>query len=293
VRVTWTGDGNLEFFALPDLSHAKGFEGFRVFGATDEVKSRKQRVAVFDLAPRSADVTEVPPIPLTLFDSELGTYRVERTQPIPIRVFGLAGEGLAPLEEREPVDELNDLMVEWEPAVQSGERASGGLRRVLPLGAATAGVLLFAALLRPRVRRGFDPASPSARRRRRALRTLQGELASSTAPDQRLAAFCGFLAARTGTPPAAWHGQRFGRARVRAAAGASVATAAASLAGTARFAPGQGRALPDLEPELAHRADAALEALEAAAWRTDDRAAATPDDAALTALARELQEAGL
>ena len=293
VRVTWTGDGNLEFFELPDLSHAKGFEGFSVYGATDEVKSRKRRVAVFDLAPRSAAVREIPPIPLTLFDSAQRAYRVESTQPIPIRVFGLDGVGLEPLEDLEPVEELNDLMVEWEPAMAAGERAPGGLRRVLPIGAGAVGLLLVAALLRPRVRRGWDPASPRARGRRRALRTLQRELTHAGDPSQRLDAFCGFLAARSGTSPDAWHGQRFGRAQVRAAAGASVATATASLAGTARFAPGRGRALPDLEPELADRVDAALEELEAAAWRMDAQGATAPDNAALTALASELQEAGL
>lgn len=259
VRVTWTGDGNLEFFRLPDLSHAPGFEGFRFYGATDEEKGRYRRVATFDLAPQDSALTAIPPIPLTLFDPELGRYRVVGTEPIPIRVHGLSGSGLEDLSEPEPVDEIHDLMEAWEP---SAERASGKVSVGMGAGilGSTLGVLCAAAFLRPRVRRGLDPTMPAERRRARALKQLGRDLRGAPDADARLAAFCAFLAARTRTTADAWHGRR--------------------------FEPGAF----GLERELAVRGDAALDALERAAWAAGGRG---PDDAELVALARDLVEGGL
>ena len=34
LSVEWTGDGNLEFFAPPELDRLDAFAGFRVFGKT-------------------------------------------------------------------------------------------------------------------------------------------------------------------------------------------------------------------------------------------------------------------
>jgi hypothetical protein len=251
----------LEFFQLPDLSHAPGFEGFRFYGATDEEKGRYRRVATFDLAPQDSALTTIPSIPLTLFDPELGRYRVAGTEPIPIRVHGLSGSGLEDLSEPEPVDEIHDMIEAWQP---SAERASSGRATSSGVGAgilgSTLGVLCVAAFLRPRVRRGLDPTTPAERRRTRALKQLRRDLGAATGPDARLAAFCAFLAARTRTTGDAWHGRRFEPDEF-----------------------GVGR-------ELAARGNAALDALERAAWAGGGRG---PDDAELVALARDLVEGGL
>lgn len=266
VQVTWTGDGNLEFFALPDLTHAPGFEGFRFYGATDERKSRHERVATFDLAPLEAGITEIPAIPLTLFDPELGAYRTESTAPIPIRVHGLAGSGgLAELDEPEPVEDIRDLMTTLATSTEGADQRGFG-SGVAMLGSA-AGLFVAATLLRPRMRRGGDPSAPAERRRARALKALRKELGKATGASERLGAFCRFLAARTRTTADAWHGGRL------AQLGAGI-----GLEG-------------ELEPELVQRTDRTLEALEVVAWGVGQ--GAQPSDDELVALARELQGGGL
>ena len=264
VEVTWTGDGNLEFFDLPDLSHAQGFEGFRFYGATDLEKGRNRRVAVFDLAPVDTNLTAIPPIPLTLYDPVADRYRTERTQPIPIRVHGLKGAGgLADLESSEPIDEIHDLMTDWQGVdtdVTRGARFRLMSRTGLWLLGSTLGLLVVAAFVRPRVRRGIDPAAPMERRRRRALGQLKKSLRGQPSATERHAAFCRFLAARQRTTEDAWHGRRFA---------------------------GQRLALP---ADSAARADRVLEGLERAAWNGYAHA---PDDAEMVATAEALIGGGL
>lgn len=264
VEVAWTGDGNLEFFDLPDLSHAPGFEGFRFYGATDQIKGRNRRVAVFDLAPVDTDLTAIPPIPLTLYDPVAERYRTERTQPIPIRVHGLEGAGgLADLESPEPIDEIHDLMTDWQGMdtdVVRGARYRLTSRTGLWLLGSTLFVLAVAAFVRPRVRRGLSPAAPMERRRRRALVQLKKALRGQPSATERHAAFCKFLAARQRTTADAWHGRRFAGQRL------AVAT------------------------ELAARADRVLEGLERAAWNGESSA---PDDAEIVATADALIGGGL
>ncbi|HVS08376.1 MAG TPA: BatD family protein, partial [Planctomycetota bacterium] len=88
--VTWTGQGNLEFFEAPDPSRVEAFEGFRVYGRT-ESKGFDRRTVVYDLAPLSGEVRSIPPLPLPVYDPEAGRYTTVATVPIPIRVRPLEG----------------------------------------------------------------------------------------------------------------------------------------------------------------------------------------------------------
>jgi hypothetical protein len=265
LEVTWSGDGNLEFFDLPDLAHAPAFRGLRLFGVTDKVKSRSARVSVFDLAPTDAAIDEIPPVPLVVFDPEAGRYLTVETAAIPIRVHALEGAGgLEELESEAPRDDIRDLVVHGftgETGVVRTRPASALSRRGQVLGVAFVLVLSAFALLRPRLRHGLDPAAPAARRRRRALARLERELRKSSGPAAQLEAFAEFLAARTGSTSAAWKGRR--------------------LAHEPDFA------LPD---ELGISLDRALGQLEEAAWGASSTA---PSNTTLVALARDLTRGGL
>jgi len=265
VKVTWSGDGNLEFFDLPDLAHAPGFEGLRLFGVKDELKSRSARVSIFDLAPTDANLTEIPPIPLVVYDPEEARYKTVRTSAIPIRVHALKGTGgLADLGDEAPRDDIRDIVTRGfsgalgvaPPPVKSPFK-----RPDVWLPGSAAGLLLLFGFLRPRVRRGLNPAAPLERRRRRALRVLRRELAKAQSAEDKLDAFAAFLGARTRTGAAMWHGRR--------------------VAGAADMA---------LAPALAERLDRHLEALEEAAWGPHG---SPPNDEELVGLAQELVKEGL
>jgi len=221
LTVDWTGEANLEFFELPSPARLEAFEDFRVYGTTNERFYGDRRRVVYDLAPKRADVLEVPPLPLEVFDPELGAYTVVATEPIPIRVRAL--EGLLALEEegegggpplaardvQAPADVPSDL-----EAPPGG--AVGGAWAALPL-AWLAG--------RTAVRRRGRPDAPAARRRRGARRALARELARAADADAQARAWQAFLAARTDELSGAWEGRD---ARAFAAA-RGVALSAATL----------------------------------------------------------------
>ena len=97
LTVDWTGSANLEFFELPNPARLDAFEDFRVYGTTNERFYGDRRRVVYDLAPKSADVGEIPPLPLVVFDPESESYITVETQPIPIRVRSI--EGVMGLED--------------------------------------------------------------------------------------------------------------------------------------------------------------------------------------------------
>ncbi|QDU85462.1 hypothetical protein Pla163_25930 [Planctomycetes bacterium Pla163] len=208
--VDYTGSGNLSDFAAPNLELSSAFaDRFAVYGVSEERDNDRRRV-VFDLAPLSAEVDEVPPVELWTFDPLTWTYRVVATDPQPVRV--LARATAAP-----PVvsDSLTD-----EPAIESFERdivdiETGPLRAAGPEGSAPRESTLLALLgavavawiaLRLAARRESGPLG-SAADRRRALRRLERELGRAETPEQDLRAWTGFLAARTGVPAEAWVGR--------------------------------------------------------------------------------------
>jgi hypothetical protein len=269
LKVEWSGDGNLEFFDLPDLGRLPAFEGFRSYGATDELRQRFARVATFDLAPLDPGLTEIPAVPLWVFDPEQDRYRLVETRPIPIRVRALAGSG--GLEDEAGAVRAEDIRDLWTAplAAATGGPEPGRGRSGVPLGlglGATGGLLLAWGLLRRPLRRGSDPAAPLERRRRRALRQLGRDLGRAASPDQRYLALCAYLAARTREQAEAWVGRD-------------------PLAWWREGAYGRADAEPPAElGELV----ADLGALERAAFGPDVEAG-SPDDGRLLGLARRLQ----
>ncbi|MEO6708111.1 MAG: hypothetical protein ABIP42_00955, partial [Planctomycetota bacterium] len=80
-----SGEGNLEFFDTPRLER---IEGWRVNGSTDR-KSRALRTIEYDLSPESAQVTRLPQVAFSFFDTTPpASYRTLRTDAIPVVVRG-------------------------------------------------------------------------------------------------------------------------------------------------------------------------------------------------------------
>jgi len=202
LSVEWTGTGNLEFFEAPDLGREEAFAGFRAYGATDRF-SGDRRVVTYDLAPKSAAVSELPPVGLTIFDPVAGEYIELETQAIPIRVR--VPEGLVGLELEGAGEVIGlDLRdIKTEPAVEGQASAP---RDLLLLGLPLA-TLLGWITLRWSVRRRGDPASAQARRRRRARRTLKGRLGRANDARQQAEALRAFLGDRTDEASTAWEGR--------------------------------------------------------------------------------------
>lgn len=216
LTLTVTGEGNLEFFTAPDLARDPRFEGFRFFGKT-ESKSFDRREVVYDLAPLSSSVTQIPPLRLSVFDPLSERYETLESESIPVRVRELAGArelsaGGSATYERD----LRDL----QDAVHGGRTPDRpGIAAVLAV--LLAGPVLALGLARARGVLG-DPNAPLERRRRRALRTLRSELAVSADARDDLRAWCAFLAARSREGEGAWVGRdaaewvRTGTSRLKA-----------------------------------------------------------------------------
>ncbi|MFT5732046.1 MAG: hypothetical protein ACJAZN_000589 [Planctomycetota bacterium] len=210
--IIYEGEGNLEFFSAPDLSRLPAFDGFRVLGVDDE-KGAYERVIKYDLVPLNSSITEVPSVPLIVFDTGSETYVELRTESLPIRVRAVEGAGDDPFGgeaevEAPPAMVLRDI--EARPVGTVGGAAAGGFWSRGPgVGGALLALVLSLVgwiLMRKLARAQGDPNSAEARRRRKALRSLERGL-SSTDPIQRSAAFEAFLAARTATEPGEWIGQ--------------------------------------------------------------------------------------
>ena len=202
LTVDWTGEANLEFFELPSPARLAAFEDFRVYGTTNERFFGDRRRVVYDLAPKRADVLEVPPLPLSVFDPELGAYTLVETDPIPIRVRAI--EGLEGLEEEGEEGELlvtRDVQEAADvPADLSGP--PGGL-----VAGAWAALPLAWIAGRTVVRRRGRPDAPSTRRRRAALRTLTRDLRGAEGAEAQARAWHRFLGARSDEAPDAWEGR--------------------------------------------------------------------------------------
>lgn len=209
LEVRYSGEGNIEFFETPKLERVEGFERFRLLGSSDQ-NTPFMRTIEYELVPLDGDVTEVPPIPLSVFDPASGEFRTVSTEPMTIRVNGGAADGEDPfagLAEEEPVDRapvLRDIAAR--PATGGPVDAGRGPG----LGAALGSLLLAVlgtAFVRRAVRRGGDPSGAAARARRGALRSLERELKGARQPGDMNLALERFLAARTGTPAGEWIGR--------------------------------------------------------------------------------------
>jgi len=205
LTVDWLGAGNLEFFEAPDLGLIDDFSGFRVYGATEEKRIDRRRV-VYDLAPLTDEVVAIPPVPLTVFDPGRGVYDTIKSVPIPIRVRPLAraislGDEADQRFDRDILD-IDTRALGSEPAagIVPTDRWVVAALFGLPL-------LWFGVRTEVRRRRG-DPGAPLERRRRRARKRLARASAGEVGPAALLAAFDGFLAARSRDPEEAWMGRK-------------------------------------------------------------------------------------
>lgn len=202
LSVEWTGDANLEFFEPPDLTRLDAFKDFRVFGTNDK-KSYERRTVIYDIAPISPDVKEIPPVPLSVYDPALKAYTTVATPAIPIHVRPLKNAtGLAP--EGGPTGrstlDIRDVRPYLALDAAEGER---GWVPWSALGAVFVGWIA----LRGWVRRSGDPDAPRARARRKASKVLARELATATKASEQARALERFLAARTGESANAWLGR--------------------------------------------------------------------------------------
>lgn len=200
--VEWSGSANLEFFTAPDPARLEAFDGFRVYGRTDEFLGDRRRV-VYDIAPVRSEVNEIPALPLWVFDTQTESYVAVETEPIAIRVRALPGAvGLSGESSTGPVLDIGDIQTE--PAGSDGPRGPANTTLTIIPAILLGGWFL----LRAQVRRSGDPNAPAARARRNALRRLNRELdRAETASDQSLAVRR-FLGARSAESPEAWEGRR-------------------------------------------------------------------------------------
>ncbi len=201
LTVTWSGQGNLEFFEPPDVTRLPAFAGFRSFGTKSEFLDGERRVT-YDLVPTSPEITEIPPVPLWIFDTKTETYRTIETENVPIRVRAPKSTSTLTTEgEHGPVSDIRDIEVQ--PAEADALPRPGAAT----LGVAFVGVPVGWLLLRAFARRRGDPNAPEQRARRRARRELARALTRAGTPAEQGAALVHFLAARTGEPEQAWLGR--------------------------------------------------------------------------------------
>ncbi len=206
LTVEWTGEANFEFFEAPDIGRLDAFDGFRVYGKTEE-KSYAGRTTTYDLAPVSEDVDEIPPVPLPVYDAGRGAYVTVETEPIAIRVRPLAGAVELEGEDKDDGTGRDIRDVDTRPLARGRGSAADA---PLPTGAVIAalfGVPILWVLARTAVRRRSDPAAPLERRRRGARRRLRRALAAARTSEDELKALQRFLAERSREHDLAWVGR--------------------------------------------------------------------------------------
>jgi len=202
LTVDWTGEANLEFFELPNPGRLEAFDEFRVYGTTNERFYGDRRRVVYDMAPKDADVFEVPSLPLVVFDPESERYETVVTDPIPIRVRALEGTTELDAEGEEGAGYApRDIQTRPETAADGSELGTG----VLVSG--WLGLPLLWLVGRGLVRRRGDPDAPAARRRRAARRRLARDLRGARSAGEQASALYAFLAARSEEEPEAWEGR--------------------------------------------------------------------------------------
>ncbi|MDF1836361.1 MAG: BatD family protein [Planctomycetota bacterium] len=203
LEVTWSGMANIEFFDVPDLKRLDAFEGFRILGQDDTHLGMERRV-VYEIVPLTSEVTEVPAVPLWIFNPESEAYELLETEPVPLRVAeGQAldlGDAFGEEEQGEKID-LRDLH-DWrsEEPVSAGWDSKWIFSNLLF-------VLIAWWLLRSQVRKHGDPDSRVRRNLRRAEKTLRRELDAAGDARQSSVALCHFLSVQTGEDSEAWIGR--------------------------------------------------------------------------------------
>jgi len=256
LSVEWTGDGNLEFFDVPDPSRIDAFAGFHLFGTTER-KTPERRIATYDIAPKSEAVTAIPPLPLSVYDPARKSYVTVSTDEIPIRVRPLANASGLTEEVSRPEKSFDLADIQTEPSREADLARPGGGA----IGAVFAAIPILWLGLRTAVRRRADPDAPITRARRAAKRVLRRDLAGARTASEQGRALQRFLAARTGEPAQAWVGRdpvtwAHGRAERAAREGGTVATLSDESARTLAVL------LASLDEQAWARGDAPIDARE-------------------------------
>ncbi len=200
LTVAWSGRGNLEFFTVPDLKRQPGFEDFRVLAVEDENFSDERRVT-YDLVPTTSSITQIPALPLWVFNPRTEAYEKISTEPVDVRVRPV-GDPLAGVGGSVMALDLWD--VQSTPLEGPGLSQLGGMA----LFGVGVGILLVWWITRTWIRRRRgDPNGPRARRRRAALQRLRAQLKHAHSASAQCTALCEFLADRTGEAQVAWLGR--------------------------------------------------------------------------------------
>lgn len=182
VRVRVEGDGNVAITPLPRVE----VDGFKRFGVIEEVDGDGElpvRTLVYDLAPVSTEVKQIPPFVFEVFDTATASYRLLASPPIPVHV--LPGAAISRLADATPAAVPTGAAPAATPAVPRGSIVSS-----FPGGAAGIGAVvvlpalaLGAFALIGRVRRGEKTVrSKPAFARARAERPAAGAFSFGALP---------------------------------------------------------------------------------------------------------------
>ena len=202
LTVRWLGDGNLEFFDLPDLSRLDAFRGFRILGVEDTPGVLERKV-IWELVPVDANLEEIPSIPLWAFNPEGEAYELLESDPVPIRVRAVEG-GLDPALGGPMLDSPDVLGIDPRARPEARPHRSFWIEPSVGLFVAASGLVRGVA---PWFVVGETPEVTSARRRRAAPRHLARALRQAdNASDQRQALAI-FLGACSGESVQSWIGR--------------------------------------------------------------------------------------
>lgn len=209
VRVRVTGHGNVATVSLPSTE----VDGFKRFGVEEEVSASGERILVYDLAPTSQRIREIPPFRIPYFDTTEGRYRELVSRPIPIEVA--AGAAVSTLKAPAPPASDAPGKRDGPADARSAGRFAMGKPGWIALAAAfLAPPLLLGGWMMVRRRAGRappearPPARPYARDAARGFR----ESTAALPQDERqaaailAAAFARFLADVAGSAPEAFRG---------------------------------------------------------------------------------------
>lgn len=141
VKVRISGDGNV---ATTPLLRSE-IDGFKRFGVIEEVDGNDEnpsRTLVYDVAPVSTEVKQIPPFTFEVFDTEAGAYRTLSSKPIPVHV--LPGGAISRLADATPAAASTATPG---TLTQTASPGGGSLLALFPGGALGIGVAVAAPAL--------------------------------------------------------------------------------------------------------------------------------------------------
>lgn len=189
VSVRVSGDGNVATTPLPRVE-IDGFKRFGVVEAVDAKEENPSRTLVYDIAPTSTEVKQIPPFTFEVFDTATGTYRQLSSKPIALQVLpGAAISNLAPASTPAPAggEHVRDRAPSIVTLFPGG---ATGLVAVFALPALALGALSLVG----RLRKSGDAAAPPERGAAPAKRPIPAPPAPARVPSG-LTTFAAALAA--------------------------------------------------------------------------------------------------